>query len=90
MSLILGLVWFAGQSKSSLIKEKCHFDTQYLYSVYLICLLMETELARPAPIKKSVYVKFGNKCRSEGYEVSYVLEQLCLIYIKKRKKEKMF
>jgi len=44
------------------------------------------ETTRPTPIEKSIYIKFGNKCRTNNREISDVLTNLCKIYLKKGEK----
>ncbi|MBU0959252.1 MAG: hypothetical protein KKB31_04890 [Nanoarchaeota archaeon] len=39
-------------------------------------------MARPTPIEKSLYVKFTNKCRTNGREINVVLSELMLLYSK--------
>lgn len=42
----------------------------------------EERVARPIPVSREIYVAFGNKCRSNGYEVRKVLEVIMQSYIK--------
>lgn len=45
--------------------------------------MTESKLMRPAPINKTLYIKFGNKCRTNHYQIKNILEKLCLVYVKK-------
>jgi len=47
---------------------------------------MGTETTRPTPIDKTVYVKFGNKCRTNNREINNVLTDLCNLYLKSGEK----
>ena len=61
--------------------------TQCLYTIFLfIFLSMGTETTRPTPIDKTVYVKFGNKCRTNNREINNVLTDLCNLYLKSGEK----
>jgi len=39
--------------------------------------------ARPTPVARKVYIKFGNKCRSNGEDIKIVLTKLMTLYTKK-------
>lgn len=41
----------------------------------------EEKLSRPTPVSREVYIKFGNKCRSNGFEVRDALEGIMRQYI---------
>ena len=43
---------------------------------------MGTETTRPTPISKDLYIKFGNKCRTNNQGISIVLEKLVNLYLK--------
>lgn len=40
------------------------------------------DITRPTTIDKNLYIKFGNKCRTNEKEISTVLEQLVALYLK--------
>lgn len=48
-----------------------------------ISTFMDELTTRPTPINKTTYIKFGNKCRTNNKEISKVLENLCILYLKK-------
>lgn len=43
---------------------------------------MQQETARPTPVDRNVYIKFGNKCRTNRREVSEVITDLMNLYLK--------
>jgi len=45
-----------------------------------------SETTRPTQIDKSLYIKFGNKCRTNGQEIGVALEQLIALYLKEGNK----
>lgn len=47
---------------------------------------MQQATARPTPVDRKIYVKFANKCRTNGREVSDVLTDLMKLYSKKGEK----
>ena len=56
------------------------------HNVYIVLfwllLIMGTETTRPTPISKDLYIKFGNKCRTNNQGISIVLEKLVNLYLK--------
>lgn len=46
----------------------------------------EILVARPTPVNRDVYIKFGNNCRSNDREVHEVLVDLMQLYIQKGEK----
>lgn len=42
--------------------------------------MAEMFVARPTPVDRDIYIKFGNKCRSNGQEVRIVLEGVMKAY----------
>ncbi len=47
---------------------------------------MGTKTTRPTPIDNDLYIKFGNKCRTNKLRISVVLEKLVTLYNKKGEK----
>lgn len=47
---------------------------------------MQKKKARPTPVDKKIYIKFGNKCRTNNREVREVLTDLMSLYLKKGEK----